>query len=214
MIVGMVGSLVVMALHPTGGDVVAAAEMGGRDAMARGIHALAIGLQPLLFAGYLGLALSLPHRDTAVLGVVAYGLGTCAVMMAAVLSGLVITPLLEGTVGADDTTRRMLEAQIRLAFSMNQSLTKVFVALAGVAIGCWSVAMRGDARFPALLRVLGIGVAVVGVGGIVTGRIALDIMGFGMVVLVQAAWTCWAAVSLARGGGRDTSAARPATAQG
>ena len=199
LIVGILGSLVVMALHPTGTDVIAIAEAGGRDLLARGIHALAIGLQPLLLAGYVGLALMLPHRDLAVLGLVAYAVGTTAVVGAATISGLTITPLLEDSVAASGAAREMILTQVRFAFLLNQGLTKVFVALAGVAIACWSLAMRGDARFPAALRWLGLVLAVVGVGGIVTGRLALDVQGFGMIVLGQAAWTVWVGERLVRG---------------
>ena len=198
LIVGMVGSLVVMALHPVGSDVVAAAAAGQRDVMARAIHALAIGIQPLLLAGYLGLALMLPNRDLATLGLVAYAVGTTAVVGAATLSGLVITPLLESTVTATGAAREMILAQIRFAFLFNQSLTKVFVALGGASIACWSLAMRGDPRFPAAVRWLGAVVAVVGVGGILAGRLALDVRGFGLIVLGQAAWTCWVAVCVRR----------------
>ncbi|HQW67433.1 MAG TPA: hypothetical protein PLJ23_10370 [Gemmatimonadales bacterium] len=198
LIVGMLGSLVVMALHPTGQDVVAIANAGGRDVMARAIHAFAIGLQPLLLAGYLGLALMLPNRDLAVFGVVTYAVGTSAVVGAATLAGLVITPLLEASVSTTGVAQEIVLSQIRFAFAMNQALTKVFVSLGGIAIACWSIAMRGDARFPATLRWLGITVAVIGVGGIAAGRLALDVQGFGMIVLGQASWTCWAAVCVAR----------------
>lgn len=196
LVAGMLGSLVVMALHPTGTDVVAIAESGGRDLMARGIHALAIGLQPLLLAGYLGLALTLPHRDLAVLGIVAYGVGTLAVVIAAAISGLTITPLLESSVAATGSARDVILAQVRFAFLVNQAFTKVFVGLAGIAIACWSVAMRGDARFPAALRGLGVVIATAGVGGIVAGRLALDVRGFGLIVLAQAVWTAWVALRL------------------
>ncbi len=198
LIVGMLGSLVVMALHPTGTDVVAIAAAGGRDLVARGVHAFAIGLQPLLLAGYLGLALTLPRRDLAVLGLSAYAIATIAVVAAAMLSGLVVTPLLEDSVAATGSAREILLAQIRFAFLMNQSFTKVFVALAGVAVACWSLAMRGDRRFPATLTWFGVTLAVVGVGGIAAGRLALDVMGFGLIVLGLAAWTCWAAGCLLR----------------
>lgn len=198
LVVGILGSLVVMALHPTGADVLSSAAAGRGDAMARSIHAGAIGLQPLLLAGYLGLALMLPRRDLAVLGFSVYAVGAAAVVMAATLSGLVITPLLEATLSATDATRELLNAQARLAFLMNQSFTKVFVVLAGIAIGCWSAAMRGDARFPAALRWLGMLLAVAGVVGIAAGVIKLDVLGFGLVVLAQATWTCWVAGCLIR----------------
>lgn len=199
LIIGMLGSLVVMALHPTGSDVVAIAAAGGRDTIARGVHAFAIGLQPLLVAGYLGLALMLPRRDLAVLGLVTYGLGTGAVVGAAVVSGLVITPLLEASVAASGTAREMLQAQITFAFLLNQSLTRVFVVLGGIAILCWSVAMHRDPRFGLALRALGVLLGVVAVGGIATGHLALDIAGFGAIVLGQAIWTIWVAVTVMRG---------------
>jgi hypothetical protein len=123
------------------------------------------------------------------------------VVGAATISGLTITPLLEDSVAASGAAREMILSQVRYAFMLNQALTKVFVALAGVAIACWSVAMRGDARFPASLRWLGLVLAAVGVGGIVAGRLALDVQGFGMIVLGQAIWTVWVGERLVRGQG-------------
>lgn len=203
LVVGILGSLVVMALHPTGPDVLASTAAGRGDALARSIHAAAIGLQPLLAAGYLGLALSLPRRDLAILGFAAYAVATTAVVGAATLSGLVVTPLLESTLTAGDAAKELILTQARFAFLLNQGFTKVFVSLAGVAIGCWSLAMRGDVRFPAGLRWLGIALAVAGVGGIAAGKLALDVLGFGLIVLAQASWTCWSAACLARHASRE-----------
>lgn len=205
LVAGILGSLVVMALHPTGADVAKVAAAGGTHAVARNVHILAIMMQPLLLAGTLGLTVRLRrHTDVAALGFVSYALGTVAIMFAAVCSGLLAPDLIAAAVqSADPAERERFLAQAHFVGDMNQAMAQVWVALAALAIGLWSLAMRGEAAFPVAIRVLGAVVSVAGLWHFAAGDLALDVRGFGIVVLVLAVWVVGVGVCLWRAGRSD-----------
>lgn len=188
-----------MALHPTGGDVMREAAMGGSNAIARGAHVLAIAMQPLLAAGFLGLTLRLrQRRDLATTAYVGYAIATLAIVIAAACSGLVSPALIERAVAVDGAERAVWLAQARFAFILNQAMAKIFVGLTAGAIVCWSLAMRGEAGFPRALAWGGVVLGSAGVAAIVAGRLALDVRGFGVVVLLLAGWIVGVAAVLWR----------------
>jgi hypothetical protein len=199
LIVGITGSLVTMALHPTGSDVAREAAAGGSNAVARGAHVLAIAMQPLLAAGFLGLTLLLTRRrELAATAFVGYAIATMAVVIAAACSGLVSPKLIEAAVAADGAERAGYLAQARFAFILNQAMAKIFVGLTAGAIVLWSAAMLGGDGFPRPLAWFGIVVGGSGAVAIVSGRLPLHVQGFGLVVLVLAAWIVGVAVALWR----------------
>ena len=91
LITGMAGTIITMALHPTGHDLVSehAASMMQLNVA---VHTLALVCVPILFLGALGLTqrLASPNR-LALSGLVLFGFAEVAVMIAAAASGL-ITP--------------------------------------------------------------------------------------------------------------------------
>jgi hypothetical protein len=58
--------------------------------------------------------------------------------------------------------------------------------------------MRGEAAFPVAIRLLGGVVSATGLRHFVRGDLALDVRGFGIVVLVLAVWVVGVAVCLWR----------------
>ena len=71
---------------------------------------------------------------------------------------------------------------------VNQAFAKVHVAMSSVAILFWSIAIITTRAFARPIGWLG---CVVGVGvlvGLFAGHITLDVHGFGVVILLQAAW--------------------------
>ncbi len=198
LVVGTVGSLVTMALHPTGPEMLLAAR-GGSATLARGVHVLAIAMQPLMLAGTLALAVRLrAARELAVLGFAAFSLATFAVLVAAAASGLLATDLAESIVEAEGTARELQAELLHYTGHVNQAFAKIYVGMMSVAITSWSLAMRRVPPFPAALAWLGVAIALVEVVGMATGRLHLDVHGFGAVVLAQAVWVMWTALVMRR----------------
>lgn len=139
-----------MGLHPTGAEALANAEGGGLNLLARGVHALAIAMLPLLLVGFFGVTQRLQrHSGLAASALAAWGLALVAVMTAAIMSGVVAPSLAERVAASSDVAREEWLRLLRL--------------IGGVA---------------------GAGAAVATLGG----WLALDVRGFGAVVLAQGVW--------------------------
>lgn len=197
--IGTIASLVTMALHPTGADVVREAESGGHNAMVRGVHLLAVAAQPLLLAGTARLTWRLRTQPAAWLGLASFVLAALAVTIAAAASGLIAPHVAESLAEASAAQRDWFLELLHFTAAINRAFAEIYVLLLGLAVLCWGWAMRGGVEFPRGLGVLGliIGAAAVLIGG--TGLLPLDIHGFGAVVLGQAVWMLWMQASLRRG---------------
>ncbi len=196
---GIVASLLTMLFHPTGQSVLADAQAGGHNAVARGTHLLAIVAQPLLLAGMGVLSWQLRARPAlAGLGFLAYLVAAVALMIAAVMSGVVAPRLAEILVAVSAGDRQLVMQQWYLSHTYNQAFAQVAVLLTGVAILSWSAAMRASAAFPKGLTLFGVVIGVVGFLGGFFNAFPLDIHRFGLIVLVQSAWMLWASRQLGR----------------
>jgi hypothetical protein len=199
LVLGTVGSLVTMALHPTGPETLAAAAAGAGTQLARGVHLLAIAMQPLLVAGTLALTVRLREaRALAVLAFVAFGLGTLAVLVAAAMSGLMAPDVVERVVAAEGATRETQRALLQYTGALNQAFAKIYVGMMSAAITGWSLAVLRERGFSRALGWLGLAIAAFEVLGLLSGRLHLDVRGFGVVVLAQSVWMLWAAMALHR----------------
>lgn len=209
-VAGTVATLVTMAFHPTGGDIVRDAPGGGQAALARGVHLLAIVALPFLLAGLAALTWRLRAHAEAVLALASWTIAIVAIAAAAAMSGFVAPSLATALAqaGDDAVLRDALTTALGYTGRLNQAFATVYVVLAGVAVLAWSLAMRGQAMhdnaahapatWPRGLVVLGlvIGGAQVVIGA--TGILSLDVHGFGALVAGQATWLLWTAARLRR----------------
>jgi hypothetical protein len=187
--VGTAGLFVTMGLHPTGAEALANAEGGGLNLLARGVHGLAIAMMPLLLVGFAGLTRQLRARPgVAAIAFAAWALALVAVLLAAIMSGVVAPALADRIAGASPMERDTLMSLLRFTGLLNQAFASVYVALGGAAIVGWSVALRATPEVPRLLAPLGVLVGVAAAVGTLGGWLALDVAGFGAVVLGQGVW--------------------------
>lgn len=196
---GSVAILATMVLHPTGADTLHNAGAGAPNTLARGVHALAIGAMPLLLAGMLAVTWRLRARaELAVLAFTAYALGVVAVMMAAAMSGFIATSLADLAPTLDGAARDAVMQQFHYTGTLNQAFAKIYVCLAGSAFLLWSIAMRDTGGFPRALSWFGIVAGAAQLVAIASGRLPMNVHGFGAVVLLQSIWTMWVARALTR----------------
>lgn len=201
LIVGAVAGLLTMAFHPTGHEIAAAV---GRDAgparAALLVHVLAIASVPVLFFGAIGFTRRLsPDHGLAIGALVSYGFALVAVMCAALASGLIAPALIAAMVDAGERHRPALQAALAYNSALNQSFAAVYVALSSVAIGLWSLAILVRRTFPGLVGIMGLIVAVLLLSAFLSGRVRLNVHGFGLIILVQSAWLIAVGVLLCRG---------------
>ncbi len=194
-VVGGAVMLLVMLVHPTGSDVVGGAD-GKRHALALAswVHGVAIAAIPLLLAGMASLSWRLRAKSALALGgFVAFALASVAVMCAATMSGFVATSVLDRLPAAGDPLRDIALQQLHYTHLLNQAFAKIYVGLTGGAFVLWSLAMRGDRGFPAALSWFGYVAGLLPLIGIAVGHLQLEVQGFGLVVLLHAAWMMAAA---------------------
>lgn len=199
LITGTVGSIITMALHPTGH--IAAADIEPMIRMLIAVHALALACVPLLFIGAMGLSQQLASSGRlAVTGLVLYTFALVAVMNAAVADGLVTPSVLRqivasaGSPAAIDGWRMMSHYN----FYVNQAYAQVFVAASAVAILLWSISIWRGRELTRNLGIYGCILAPVTLLALFSGRLKLDAHGFGMVVFSQAVWFIIAGTLLMR----------------
>ena len=189
LIVGTVGTMITMALHPTGGDLFEPGQLESATNMFINAHALAIGSLPVLFLGALGLSRRLAAPDRlAIAALVLYGLALAAAMVAAVVSGFVAPDLARRELIATGSEADGWQIVFHYNGLLNQAFAGVLVLASSVAIVLWSAAI---VRSRVLARGIGFYGVVSGpviIIALVSGHLTLDIHGFGLVVLVQAVW--------------------------
>jgi len=188
LLAGALATLVVMGLHPTAHDLMGEA---GRSAARLNllVHAMAIASCPVLFFGALGLNRRFPPDQGWASGaIVFWGFALVGVMCAALASGLIAPKVIEWITSGDEANRQTYHALLAYNGQVNQAFAKVHVAMSSVAILFWSIAIITTRAFARPIGWLG---CVVGVGvlvGLFSGYITLDVHGFGVVILLQAAW--------------------------
>lgn len=197
MIVAPALTVLIMALHPTGQDLTENFARGA--AVNQLVHGTAIVAVPLVFLGLFALSRRLGHPDTAIAGLVAYGVAVVAWLLAGVASGFIQTELFGAMREAGEAETATLQSLSHFTYSFNQSFAAVGVLASGLAIGLLSLGGLRTHRMPKALAwfglIVGVGLLLVQAGGFLD----LDVRGFGLVILVQSAWFIGCGICLLQG---------------
>jgi len=190
MIAGAVMGLVTMAFHPTG---------GGHAAQALAVHALAIAAAPVAFYGGWVLTRRLSAGGAlAELALAFYGLSAVATLLATAASGFLASDLIAQVAAAQGDARAAAAAVLHYNGASNQAYAKVLVGASSVSIGLWSMEIVRTRLMRRAAGVLGCVVAVVTLALLLSGRLTLDVHGFGAVVLGQSIWLIMVGAELRR----------------
>ena len=198
LITGMAGTIITMALHPTGQDL-ASGHAASMMQLNMAVHTLALVCVPILFLGALGLTqrLASPNR-LALSGLVLFGFAEVAVMIAAAASGL-ITPGLYHHMSTDSPAAAdAWRAVMALNGHLNQAFALIFTVASSVAIVIWSAAILKSSIFSRALGIYGCILGPLTIVGVLSGHVRLNVHGFGLVILGQAIWFITAGVLLCR----------------
>jgi hypothetical protein len=182
--------LVTMGFHPTG---------GGQPALALAVHALAIAAAPVAFYGGWVLTRRLAVAGApAELALAFYGVSAVATLLAATASGLLAPDLIARAAGLQGEARAAAGAVMHYNHALNQAFAKVLVAASSVAIGVWSMEIVRTRLMRRASGILGCVVAALVLLALLSGRLTLDVHGFGAVVLAQAVWLVLVGAELRR----------------
>jgi len=210
LIAGSAGMILTMALHPHG-----AIKPEQVESMARNltiVHSLALASLMVLFLGMLGLSRRLRNADRLdVVGLVLFAFASVAVMNAAVMDGLVAPNVMRRIVEAGAGAGESWRTVFRYNFEVNQGFARLYAVTSSIAIIFWSISVIRN-------RVLARGVGIYGclfsalaVIVVFSGRVAMDVHGFGAVVLGQAIWFVTVGATLCQS--KRVDDARPSGAQ-
>jgi len=148
LILGSVGGMVTMAIHPVAGGPMTPAQIE-RLAIVSGIaHGLALISVLLLFLGTCGLTRALAGPDRlAFSALVTYGFAAVAIMIAASVSGWIMPGIMK-QMARDVATNSASQGDYRIVigaiFQINQAMSRIYSVGAAVAIMLWSVrCLRG-----------------------------------------------------------------------
>ncbi|WP_420128421.1 hypothetical protein [Longimicrobium sp.] len=190
MIAGAVMGLVTMAVHPTG---------GGHAALALAVHALGLTGATIGFYGGWVLTRRLAARGAlSELALAFYGLGAVAALLATVASGFLASDLIAQFAASQGEARAATAAVLRYNGALNQAYAKVLVAASSAAIGLWSMEIVRTRLLRRAAGILGCAVAAVTLLILFSGHLALDVHGFGGVVLGQSIWVIMVGAELRR----------------
>jgi ABC-type multidrug transport system fused ATPase/permease subunit len=199
LILGSVGGMVTMAIHPVGGGKLSAEQVGHLMSMSGIAHGLALVSVLLLFPGTCGLAKFLAGPDRmAFSALVTYGFAAVAIMIAASVSGWIvpdIMKLMTRDVAANEGTWRMMIASI---FRINQAMARIYSVGAAVAITLWSVCCLREGRLSRGMAIFGCVTAPLIAVLIFVGHLRLDVHGMTVVMLSEVIWFVGMGVGLMR----------------
>ncbi|HEY1251598.1 MAG TPA: hypothetical protein VGH97_10440 [Thermoanaerobaculia bacterium] len=203
LVLGTLATLTTMAMHPRGGSGEALRE--GESLSRVGVaavasHSIAIAGIPLLLMGLWGLSRRLGWDSAPVrLAFAAYGLASAAVLNAAVMSGFVATGTAMSIRSDSPEGAKTVAAYFAYTFVLNQSFAKVYVVASSAAIVLWSLrAIRLGSGWRGA-GIFGVAAGTAASALVITRTLPLNVHGFGVIVLLQSAWTLWMAALLSRG---------------
>ncbi len=189
LILGAISGMITMSLHPVAGaHPITPAQFEKLTGLMIGVHALAIAGIPFSFLGAFALTrrLDSPTR-LAIAGLVIYGFGLVAVMIAPAMSGLVGTEILRHIVArtpGSEQWRTLMEYN----FLINQAFARIFVIAASTAIVLWSLLIVKSRALSVAIGIYGLLLGPAVIIAMVTSSLRLDVHGFGLIIFSQAIW--------------------------
>jgi hypothetical protein len=188
LILGSLAGIVTMVFHPTGHDFFAPGQFDSATRLGIAVHSLALASLPVSFLGALALSRRVWPRDRlAIAALVIFGFAVVAAMGAAVASGLVAPAVARQMVRAAQPEEAW-RAVFHYTGHLNQGFVQVFVAASSVAIVLWSVSMVRSGAFARGVGYYGMVSGALILLALFSGRLRLNVHGFGLVFLVQAIW--------------------------
>lgn len=197
LIVGALMLVLVMVAHPTGHQMAnAGPDLGRLMHINMVVHGAAIASVPILFLGFLGLSRRLGFTDLTVAALVFHGFAGMAVLGAAIASGFVATGALHEMLHGDAANRGLYNVLLEYTHFFNQGYAGVYVAASSMAILLWSAVMLREKRMGGAVGIAGVIVGSLVLLFFLVGHLQLDVHGFGIVVVAQAAWSTWVGILL------------------
>lgn len=189
LIVGSVGAMVTMAIHPTTGLSLTPEKIAQLRVASGAAHTLALLSVLVLFLGACGLVRRIAGADRlAFAAIITYGFSCIAVLNAAAVSGFIVPRIMSHMVRDVPAAAREWQIVIDGIFQMNQAFSIIFSVGASLAIILWSVSALRNGGFSRGIAIYGCVMAAVIIVGIGMGHLRLDVHGMTLVMAGQVVW--------------------------
>lgn len=201
LIASSVLAVLFMAHHPTAEthDAAAlAADIGGKALLSRFVHGGLIALIAVQLFAFTVFCRWLGAENSAVgAGLVAYAIGTGAMIGAALISGFVVSDLATHYASESASASQTFMDLLRLSMTGNQALAKLGVFAMSTAIVLWAFTLF-RARRAMWVAIVGLLAGLVPAIALATGLIHLDVTGMLLVVIAETVWNLSVGVLLVR----------------
>ncbi len=192
LIAGALLTVFFMLHHPStsAGDLAGALdEIGHEAAISAWVHGLLILVLAGIWFGCYGLTRRLGSGHTLpVLGFMLFTLGVFAYMLAALVSGFIVSEIALYFAGAPVAEMQQAGGFLRANWAANQAFANAGLIGTSLGILCWSVAMLLRQSLVRLAGVVGIMVAALPAVLLVTGHLQLHVLGMTIVVVANSIW--------------------------
>lgn len=199
-LVGAALIVAVIATHPiphahASGGIVEAIRQAAHAS--RVVHALAIVATCLLLIGFWGLAAALDLRRTVNrAGLVAFALGSLAMIAAALINGFAVVSIVELRGADEPAVFEKLHPLLALCRILNQTCTQVGVVASSAALLLWSITLLRQGGVDRAIGAFGVLAGVVPAAAMLHGTITMNLHGLAVFVLPLALWSAACAVRL------------------
>lgn len=192
LIVGSVGGMVTMAIHPVAGGKLSPVQIEHLATLSGVAHGLALVSVLLLFLGTCGLTRVLAAPDRlAFSALVTYGFAAVAIMIAASVSGWIVPDIMR-QMARDVATDSASQADWRIAiaaiFQINQVMARIYAVAAALAIALWSARCLRSRQLSRGIAAYGCVTAPLVALLIFAGHLRLDVHGMAAVLLTEVVW--------------------------
>lgn len=189
LIAGSLGSILTMAIHPTGAHTLTPDQVRHLMAASGIAHSLGIVSVVLLFLGACGLTRSIAAADrVSFAAMVTYSFACVAIFIAATVSGFIVPAIWERMVHDSPAASNQWRIATEGIFQINQAFARIYSVAASISIILWSVSALRNGGFGRGTAIYGCIIAPLIILGICIGHLRLDVHGMAAVVLGQGIW--------------------------
>jgi hypothetical protein len=190
LIVGSLGGILTMAIHPTvAGSSLTAEQVGHLSVVSGAAHSMAMVSVLLLFLGACGLTRCIAAADRiSFAAIVTYGFACVAVVIAAAISGFTLPAIMKHLVRDVPAAAHQWQIVIDGIFQINQTFARIYSVATSMAIILWSVSALRNGGLGHSVAIYGCIISVLIILGIGTGHWRLDVHGMAVLWLGQAIW--------------------------
>jgi heme A synthase len=203
-LIGSLGGIVTMAIHPTGGGVMTPAQAEALALASEIAHTLAMVSFLIMFLGAVGLTRRLARSDSptapdrlAIAAIIVYAFAAVALMLATSVSGFIVPDLIRHMI-RDTANGPQWRLMIDAIFTFNQAFARIYSVAASLAILLWSASALRHGGLNRGIATYGSIVAIVITILIAVGHLRLNVHGMAVVVFAQALWFVLAGIEMMR----------------